>query len=61
MTGFWDHVYHGIKNGTLNREVVLRLIDALHELDHGTDHKSTDDLMPLITKEDYDEIMDVII
>lgn len=59
MTGFWDHVYHGINNDSLSKDVLLRLIDAMHELDHGTDHKSTDDLMPLITKEDYDEIMDV--
>lgn len=59
MTGFWDGVYHGIKNETLPQDVLLRLIDAIHELDHGSHHEATDWILENISKEDYDVIMEI--
>ena len=60
MTGFWDGVYFGIRDDKLDKEVVLRLIDVFHELDHGSDHDFTGKILEYVSEEDYDTIMDVI-
>ena len=60
MTGFWDGVYHGIKDDKLDKDVILRLIDVFHELDHGTHHGFTEKILEYVSEDDYDTIMDVI-